>query len=119
MRSTPLTDQPFDIVQHAGRDIRVETCAEIIAKKMWHRGDRAKARDLYDLCAVADMEPPAIKRAAPFMRRHGASFLHLLGKRAHLLQADFEAIDSIGFHAPFTQCLERAHDIIEPLLAQP
>ena len=44
----PLTQRPFDLVPYAGREIKVETCTEIIAKKMWHRGDRAKARDLYD-----------------------------------------------------------------------
>jgi predicted nucleotidyltransferase component of viral defense system len=60
-----LTDQPFDVVLHAGRNIRVETCAEIIAKKMWHRGDSGKARDLYDLCAVADTQPAAIEAASP------------------------------------------------------
>lgn len=52
---TPLTPNPFEIVQYAGREIRVETNAEIIAKKFWHRGDRPKARDLFDLfdlCAV-------------------------------------------------------------------
>lgn len=46
---TPLTEQPFDVVAYAGREIKVETCAEIIAKKIWHRGPRGKARDLFDL----------------------------------------------------------------------
>lgn len=50
----PLTEQPFDVVAYAGREIKVETCAEIIAKKIWHRGSRGKARDLFDLCAVAE-----------------------------------------------------------------
>jgi predicted nucleotidyltransferase component of viral defense system len=57
---TALTEQPFEQVAHAGRDIKLETCGEIIAKKMWHRGYQAKARDLFDLCAVADAEPEAI-----------------------------------------------------------
>jgi len=57
---TALTEQPFEQVAYAGRDIKLETCGEIIAKKMWHRGYQAKARDLFDLCAVADAEPEAI-----------------------------------------------------------
>jgi hypothetical protein len=32
-----------------GQSVKFETCAEIIAKKMWHRGHLAKARDLFDL----------------------------------------------------------------------
>ena len=111
-----LTANPFDEVEHAGRTVRVETCAEIIAKKMWHRGDAGKARDLYDLCAVADAEPQAIEQAAPFMRRHGAAFLQRLQDNAELTRADFEAIDAIGLPRDFDHCLGQARTIIEPLL---
>lgn len=115
---TALTDQPFDVVFHAGRDIKFETCTEIIAKKMWHCGNQAKARDLYDLCAVADAEPQAIELAAPFLGKHGAAFLQRLQERAEFLEAEFNAIDVLGFRRPFAQCLEQAHGIIGPILAQ-
>lgn len=46
---TALTERPFEVIPYAGRDIKCETCAEIIAKKMWHRGNQAMARDLFDL----------------------------------------------------------------------
>lgn len=111
-----LVDQPFDVVTHEGRKIRVETCAEIIAKKMWHRGHHGKARDLFDLCAVADAEPGAIAVAAPFMRRHAAAFLQRFEARAALSQAEFEAIDALDFKRPFAQCLEQARDILRPLV---
>ena len=113
---TPLTNRPFEMVSHAGIGIRVETCGEIIAKKMWHRGDQAKARDLYDLCAVADAEPKAIDEAAPFLARHGAAFLSGLERRAGLMEAEFEAIDAIGTPRSFAQSLAQAHAIILPLL---
>lgn len=113
---TPLTNQPFDLVQYAGREIKVETCAEIIAKKMWHRGHRAKARDLYDLCAVADTEPEAIHEAAPFLVKNGAAFLQQLHERADLVDAEFNAIDTLGFRRSFEDCLVQAESIIEPLL---
>lgn len=63
---TALTDHPFEVAPFAGRDIRFETNAEIIAKKMWHRGDQGKARDLFDLCAVAISDPAAMALAAHF-----------------------------------------------------
>lgn len=113
-----LTDRPFDVVQYAGRELRVETCAEIVAKKMWHRGDRAKARDLFDICAVASAEPEALVLAAPFMTRHGATFLQVLRERANVLRVDFDQIDSIGNRPSFDECLVIAESIIEPLLAQ-
>ena len=113
----PLTKRPFELVPHAGRAIRVETCAEIIAKKLWYRGDRAKARDLYDLCAVAAREPAAIAMAAPFMSRHGAVFLQTLHERAAILRAEFAEIDVIGHRLSFEDCLRQAHDIIGPRIA--
>lgn len=115
---TALTGRPFDTVVHAGRDIKFETCAEIIAKKMWHRGYQAKARDLFDLCAVACAEPDAIALAAPFFCKHGAAFLRRLQERAEFVSAEFDAIDALGFQRSFAQCLQQAHSIIEPILAQ-
>jgi hypothetical protein len=116
---TALTDHPYDVVGYAGREIKVETCAEIIAKKMWHRGDRAKARDLFDLCAVAEAEPEAIAMATPFMREHGALFLQRLTESHDVIAAEFDAIDVMGFRRSFAECLEQARGIIEPLLAAP
>ncbi len=40
-----------------GRSVKVETAAEIIAKKMYHRGDRVTARDLFDFALVIEREP--------------------------------------------------------------
>jgi len=111
-----LTAKPYDLASYVGRNIRVETCAEIIAKKMWHRGHHAKARDLYDLCAVADLEPRAVATAAPFFGRHGAAFLDRLQQRSTLMEAEFKAINSIGQKREFAPCLTQARSIIEPLL---
>lgn len=109
-----LTAAPWDLVAVGSRMIRVETCAEIVAKKMWHRGDRAKARDLYDLCAVHDAEPTAIKAAAPFFARHGAAFIAGLEDRAALARAEFAQIDAIGPVRDFDACLEQAKRLVLP-----
>jgi hypothetical protein len=97
-----------------GRRIRVETSAEIIAKKMWHRGDQAKARDLFDLCAVATFEPEAIEPALPFMARHAAAFLERLERRAELAEAEFEQIEARSFKKSFWECLLLAQAILGP-----
>ena len=44
-----LTDAAWERWEIQGRPVRVETAAEVIAKRMYHRGDRATARDLFDL----------------------------------------------------------------------
>lgn len=86
---------------------------------MWHRGYQAKARDLFDLCAVADAEPTAIEMAAPFFSKHGASFLQRLEERAEFAEAEFDAIDAIGFQRTFDQALEQARSIMTPILGNP
>ncbi len=104
---------------YAGHDIKFETCAEIIAKKMWHRGNQSKARDLFDLCAVADAEPEAIEKAAPFFGKYGAAFLLGLEKRADFAKAEFDAIDGIDAMGPqrsFAKYLDQARGIIRPMI---
>lgn len=111
-----LTSVPYETVDYQERMIRVETSAEIIAKKMWHRGDRAKGRDLFDLCAVANDEPEQLEMAKPFMVRHGTTFLQALTEREDVLRREFLAIKAIGETMDFNQCLLQAESIIRPLL---
>jgi hypothetical protein len=109
----PLTLQPWEVVSHHGRRILVETNAEIIAKKMHHRGDQAKARDLFDLCAVADLDPAAIEQAAPFFARHGEAFVAQLKANAGYIEEDFAQIQRIDYRRPFEECLVLAESIVE------
>lgn len=109
----PLTDEPWEMVAHGGRVIRVETNAEIIAKKLYHRGNQAKARDLFDLCAVADLDPGAIEQAAPFFARHGAAFIAELKANAGYVEDEFAQIQRIDYRRPFEECLMLAESIID------
>ena len=108
----PLTQEPWEVVPHEGRRILVETNAEIIAKKMHHRGHQAKARDLFDLCAVADLDPAAIEQAAPFFMRHGETFIARLKANAAYIEEDFAQIQRIAYMRPFEECLTLAESII-------
>ena len=107
-----LTDDPWDAVSYLGRTIRVESCAEIIAKKMHHRGYQAKARDLFDLCAVADLEPESIEQARPFFAAHSDTFLQRLRQHRDIAKNEFDKIDRLSYKASFDECLERAEDIL-------
>lgn len=110
---TPLTDSPWEVVMHRGRRILVETNAEIVAKKMHYRGNQAKARDLFDLCAVADLDPTAIEQAAPFFARHGHAFVAQLKANAGYLEEEFAQIQRIDYQRPFEECLTLAESIID------
>ncbi len=113
-----LTDDPFEFVEFGGRPVRVENSAEIIAKKFWHRGNQAKGRDLFDLCAVADARSDEIELAKPYMQKHGAAFLERLAQRADVVKAELGAIDAMVPVKSFEEYLAQARDIIQPLLVK-
>lgn len=114
----PLTDQPWEVVAHRGRPIRVETNAEILAKKMYHRGNQASARDLFDLCAVADLDPEAIEQAAPFFTRYGDTFIAQLKADVGYIEEDFAQIQRIDYTRPFEECLTLAEFIIDAAMGR-
>ena len=109
----PLTDPPWEVIEHRGRRVLLETNAEILAKKMYHRGNQAKARDLFDLCAVADLDPAAIEQAAPFFTRYGAAFITQLKANAGYLEEEFAQIQRIDYKRPFDECLTLAEIIVD------
>lgn len=110
-----LTSTPFEVWNLQGREVRVETAAEIVAKKLWHRGDRATARDLFDLALVIEREPCALRQAAPFLTRHAQTFLAQLESRRRVLQAQFEAIDTLDYQPSFDGALAQASQFLNSL----
>jgi predicted nucleotidyltransferase component of viral defense system len=109
----PLTDHPWETVPYRGRQIRIETNAEIVAKKMFYRGDQGKARDLLDLCAVAENDPAAIDKAAPFFDRHGRAFIDRLQKYSAYAEEEFAQIELIDYKRSFRECIELAEFTVE------
>lgn len=109
----PLTEKPWELVAYRGRLIAVETNAEIVAKKMYHRGNQAKARDLFDLCTVAELDPAAIEQAAPFFSRYGDAFIAQLKANAGYVEEEFAQIHRIDYRRPFHECLTLAEIIID------
>ncbi len=70
-----LTDPGYDQWTLLDRAVKAETAAEIVAKKMWHPGDRATARDLFDLSLVIERDPAALLATGEFFIRHRDTFL--------------------------------------------
>ena len=102
---TELAWEPWEI---QGRPVRAETAAEVIAKKMYHRGDRATARNLFDLAMVVEREPDALVEAAPFLMRHRHRFLEQIGRPGAGFVATFEAIAATGYRPSLAHCVEVA-----------
>jgi hypothetical protein len=72
---TALTDRPFGLVGYEGQDVRIETSAEIIAKKMWFRDfeeiDALAFRMPFDECVELAREiiQPVVQRLPAQTRR--------------------------------------------------
>ncbi|HVR54938.1 MAG: hypothetical protein DI587_03645 [Variovorax paradoxus] len=103
-----LLDAAWETWDIGGRAVKVETSAEIIAKKMYHRGERATARDLFDLALVVEREPHALRAAAPFLRRHRRAFVEQIRRPQAPLRAAFDAIATLEYTPSFAHCVDVA-----------
>ena len=113
--SPNLTIQPFEVWNLLGRKVRVETAAEIVAKKLWHRGDRVSARDVFDLSLVIEREPQALLAVSRHLVRHKTEFLQQLHSRAGILKLQFDAIDALTYRPTYEEAANRASEFLRHL----
>jgi predicted nucleotidyltransferase component of viral defense system len=113
--SPNLTHEPHEEWELLGRRIRVETSAEIVAKKLWHRGDRATARDLFDLALVIEREPQSLASAAAYLVRHRDAFLRQIEQRQAVLKLQFDAIDRLSYRVSYEQAQRLASEFLGAL----
>ncbi|CAG9215844.1 conserved hypothetical protein [Paraburkholderia tropica] len=113
--SRNLTSPGFDEWELMGEAVKVETAAEIVAKKMWYRGDRPAARDLFDLSLVIEREPDALMAAGTFLIRHRATFLRLLDEHRPFLAARFADIQTLGYTPSFDYCAGAAKAFLQAI----
>ena len=106
--SPNLTEAPFEMWNISGHHIRVETAAEIVAKKLWHRGDRTTARDLFDLSLVIEKEPEALIKATKFLKKNAEQFISQIASRAIILKAQFSEIDVLNYRPGYGEAAQRA-----------
>jgi hypothetical protein len=100
-----LLDDAWETWDIGGCSVKVETAAEIIAKKMCHRGDQATARDLFDFALVIEREPRKLLAATPFLLRHRETFLAQIQQPHAGLQAAFNAIATLDYTPSFDHCV--------------
>lgn len=103
--SDHLTENPYENWTLFGRTVKVETSAEIVAKKLWHRGDRAAARDLFDLALVIENDAQGLLTAGPFLAKHRETFLDQLKTRRKVLETQFNAIDRLNYQPSYEHAL--------------
>jgi hypothetical protein len=104
--SPNLTRPGYVVERIMGREVRLETSIEIIAKKLYHRGDKITGRDIFDYALVTQKEPGALWNAQQFLVRHADKILESLGRRSRPLRTQFEALDTLDFNPTFDEACE-------------
>lgn len=113
--SPNLTKPSYEIWRIDGQSVNVETSVEIIAKKMWRRGNAVTARDLFDLALVIKRESKALQTAAQFIVRYRDAFLEPLKSRHKILSMQFNEIDAWKYQPTFLDCGSAAERFLRRL----
>jgi hypothetical protein len=91
-----------------GRELEVDPTDEILAKKLFYRAAALKARDVYDLSAVIDLDADAARKAAAAAEPRKQQILHRL--RALAAYDKRELINAI---IPFDGALAHADGMVD------
>ncbi|MFT3718856.1 nucleotidyl transferase AbiEii/AbiGii toxin family protein [Pseudorhodoferax sp.] len=110
-----LLEDAWETWNIGGRSVQVEASAEIIAKKMYHRGDRATARELFDLALVIEREPRQLLAATPSLLRHRTACLVQIRQPHAGLRTAFEAIAMLDYTPGFDHCVARVGEFLDRL----
>lgn len=84
----------------------METSSEIIAKKVWHRGDRFTARDIFDLAMVVEKEPEALWQIHPILRDRRDVIIAKIASQEAALRESFAALEVLDYRRSFDECVE-------------
>lgn len=113
--SPNLTSPGFEEWHLKNNLIKVETGTEIVAKKLWHRGDRATARDLFDLALVIEKEADALSQARQFLLKNAAQFIEQLNNRREILTVQFNNIETLNYNPTYDEALGIATKFLNTL----
>lgn len=106
--AAPLTPAATVTESIFGRDIRVETSTEIIAKKVWYRGDRFTARDLFDLAMISEKERAALRSIQPILRGKRKAILDRVAANEAAFREAFALLEVLDYQRSFDECLALA-----------
>lgn len=100
-----VTSDPVRREAILGRSVLVQTSAEILAMKLWHRAATLPARDLFDFAAVSALEPATLRDIGGIVRARRTALLDRVREHAASLREDFAALEPWEFKAGFDECV--------------
>lgn len=113
--ASTLTANPVEAHDVLGRTILLETPLEIVAKKIWHRGNKATPRDLLDLALVIEHHHDDILAHRDIFMKNLATFISQCESRRAVMEPAFNEIDTLEFDLSYAQCLDRVIGLMRAL----
>jgi predicted nucleotidyltransferase component of viral defense system len=110
--SQPLTKNATVAEILFGRNVQVETSAEIIAKKIWHRGGTFTARDIFDLATVAEKEPASLLEIKPILQGRRDDVLGRIAAQDAALRETFDALQVLNYRRSFDECVAIVKEVL-------
>jgi predicted nucleotidyltransferase component of viral defense system len=104
--SSPLTEEPTAVEVIERRSVNVESTAEILAKKIWHRGRDFTARDIFDFAHVVRREPRAITELRPLLRKRRRQIEERIRSSGTALRTAFDALARLDTSMDYDDCVE-------------
>jgi hypothetical protein len=103
--SDAVTKNPYGVERILGRDVRVDSTAEIIGKKVRYRGRMFTGRDLFDLALVAVRDPGAIDAIRPILREQRSVIRDRIATGGKALRTAFDALDTLDYRPSYDECI--------------
>ncbi len=113
----PLTQTPFELHAVLGRHILLESPVEIVAKKLWFRGDRATPRDLLDLAQVITHQRAALLAERTIFAKNIQCFVEQCQTRCNIMAPAFAQIDHLTTPPSYDDCLAQVVALRDELLS--
>lgn len=111
--SGSLTQSPTIDEALFGRQVKVETSIEIVAKKVWYRDKEFTARDVFDLALVAEKEPDALREIQPILSDRKEAILSRLAAGDAGLRNSFTELEILEYRRTYGQCLAIVKRVLE------
>jgi predicted nucleotidyltransferase component of viral defense system len=111
--SPPLTKNPTVVETLFGRRVRVETSAEILAKKIKYRGPEFKARDIFDFALVVEKEPTALAKVRPLIREKRDAILARIASNDKILRKSFAELEVLDYRRTYDECVSIVAKVLE------
>lgn len=108
-----LTAEPYRTQSVMGRDVNVETPAEIVGKKIRYRATTFKARDLFDFAIVAEHAPGEIAKLSSLLSEYRPILEGRLENRRAILREEYDALDLLDSRKSLDDCIEALYRALE------